>query len=501
MTPRARTPSRPTAPRTPRRVGTTATEADEKYGLDWHGKRRARQSAFTPPATTLLPCPEQSVDWETTRNVVIEGDNLEALKLLRAGFARKVKLIYIDPPYNTGKSLVYADDFSDGIRSYLKRTGRAEDGLRGGDAETFGRFHTDWLNMMYPRLSVARELLEARGILLVSIGDEELHNLRSICDELFGPQNYCGMFVWEKKKKPSFLDPNMGAVTEYVIAYARDRAHSPPFVAGAVEDGKKYPFNNAGNPLGVLRFPAGSVRFGCGDRRIRAQDMSRGNIKTRLLDDVTIAQGVNQNPFRLEGEWRYSQATLDGFVADGAELLISKVPFRPNYVHRRNASKKTSNLLSYRTNGVPTNEDATAEMRALFGADVMSYPKPTGLLKYLVRAITVDGDTIVDFFAGSGTTGVGVMLQNLEDQGTRRFILVQRPETLDARDPRQKAAAEFCRRIGKPANIAELTKERLRRESLRLRGLHPHAHADLGFRAFQLVTPASRDPRRTQELT
>ncbi len=501
MKPRARTLSRATAPRTPRGVDTTATEADEKYGLDWHGKRRARQLALTPPTSTLLPCPEQSVDWDTTRNVVIEGDNLEALKLLRADFARKVKLIYIDPPYNTGKSLVYADDFSDGVRSYLKRTGRAEDGLRGEEAETFGRFHTDWLNMMYPRLSIARELLEDRGILLVSIGDEELHNLRSICDELFGPLNYCGMFVWEKKKKPSFLDPNMGTVTEYVIAYARDRAHSPPFVAGTVEDGKKYPFNNAGNPLGVLRFPAGTVRFGCGDGRIRAQDMSRGNIKTRLLDDVTIAQGVNQNPFRLEGEWRYSQATLDGFVAAGAELLISRVPFRPNYVHRRNAAKKTSNLLSYRTNGVPTNEDATAEMRALFGADVMSYPKPTGLLKYLVRAITGDGDTVVDFFAGSGTTGVGVMLQNLEDQGTRKFILVQRPETLDAHDPRQKVAAEFCRRIGKPANIAELTKERLRRESLRLRGLHPHAHADLGFRAFQLVTPASRDPRKTQELT
>jgi adenine-specific DNA-methyltransferase len=246
----------------------------------------------------------------------------------------------------------------------------------------------------------------------------------------------------------------MGSVTDYVIAYAKNRELSPAFVAGAVEQGKKYPFNNAGNGLGILRFPPGSVRFGCKDQLIPAQDMSEGNIKTKLLDDVIIKGGVNINEFRLEGEWRYSQAKLNEFVAAGAEITISKVPFRPNYVNRSKEQKKTANLLSHRINGVPTNEDATDEMRQLFGADVMSYPKPSGLVKYLIRAASSSDDIIMDFFAGSGTTGHAVMAQNVEDGGRRRFILVQLPEPLDSNNKNQKTASQFSPTT---CNHAELT--------------------------------------------
>ena len=448
----------------------TVTDAEEKYGLNWHGKRRARQLALTPSTGTLRPCPEDSVDWYTTQNLMIEGDNLEVLKLLQKSYAGKVKLIYIDPPYNTGKDFVYPDNFQDNIRNYLELTRQVEGGQKiSSNTEASGRFHTDWLNMMYPRLKLARNLLEPSGVFLISIGDEEVHNLREVCDEIFGGENFCGVFVWEKKKKPSFLDQNIGSVTDYVVAYARNRQLTPPFVAGTVEDGKKYPFNNAGNPLSILFFPPRSVQFLCGDQVIRAQDMSEGNIKTELLDDVRIVGGVNANEFRLKGEWRYSQGKVDEFVAAKAEIVISKVPFRPNYVNRSGELKKTSNLLSHRVNGVPTNEDATEEMRKLFGADVMSYPKPTGLLKYLVRAVTSGSDIVMDFFAGSGTTACGVLLQNLEDGGARKYILVQLPEPLDPANMDQKVAAEYCDKIVKPRNIAELTKERLRRAGGKIR--------------------------------
>ena len=166
----------------------------------------------------------------------------------------------------------------------------------------------------------------------------------------------------------------MGSVTDYIVAYAKTRSLAPAFVAGSVEDGKKYPFNNAGNPSSVLCFPPRSVTFSCEDQLVHAQDMSEGNIVTELLDDVSILRGVNVNTFRLRGEWRYSQAKVDAFIAAKAEIVITKVPFRPNYVNRSGEMKKTSNLLSYRVNGVPTNEDATQEMRMLFGMDVMSYP-------------------------------------------------------------------------------------------------------------------------------
>ena len=479
-------------------------ERNEKYGLNWHGKRQARQIGLTPSMGTLRPCPDESVNWDTTQNLVIEGDNLEVLKLLQKSYSGKVKLVYIDPPYNTGNDFVYPDDFRDSIGNYMRLTGQVDgEGRRiTSNTEASGRFHTDWLNMMYPRLKLVRNLLTPGGVLFVSIGEEELHNLREICDELFGGENYCGMFVWEKKKKPSFLDHNMGSVTDYIVAYSKNRSLSPPFAAGAVEDGKKYPFNNAGNSVGVLRFPAGSVHFRCGDQLIKAQDMSEDNIKTVLLDDVVISQGRNATDFRLEGEWRYSQAKLDEFVSAKDEIVISKVPFRPNYVNRSGELKKTANLLSYRINGVPTNEDATVEMRETFQADVMSYPKPSGLMKYLVRAATSDEDIVLDFFAGSGTTAVGTMLQNSEDHSSRRFILVQLPEPLDPGNNEQKAAADYCDKLQKPRSIAELTKERLRQAGKKIKSDSPLFVGDHGFRVLKLDSSNIRtwDPDR-QNLT
>ena len=354
--------------------------------------------------------------------------------------------------------------------------------------EASGRFHTAWLNMMYPRLKVARNLLSNNGVILISIGDEELHNLRVVCDEIFGYENFCGIFIWEKKKKPSFLDRNMGTVTDYIVSYAKDRAQSPAFTTGSVKKEKKYPFNNAGNNMAVLEFPAGSVTFGLSDQIVTAQDMSEGNIKTELLNDVRIEKRKNSNAFRLRGEWRYSQSKLDEFVAVGADVFISKIPFRPNYVNRSGDQKKMANLLSYRINATPTNEDATQQAREIFGADVVSYPKPEGLLKYLIGSVSRENDIILDFFSGSGTTASGVWRQNAADSCSRRFIIVQLPQPLDTTDKTQTVAADFCDQIGRPRNLVELTKEWLRRSAKQIQRETPLFTGDFGFLVLKLDT-------------
>ena len=469
-------------------LGDAVDDGDEKYGLSWHGKRKARQLALRWSTATLRPCPEESVEWDSTRNMMIEGDNLEVLKVLQRSYTNKVKLIYIDPPYNTGKDFVYRDNHRDGITNYLKITGQLD-----GNGDKFcsntdasGRFHTNWLNMMYPRLKVARNCLRSDGIILVSIGDEEAHHLRLMCDDIFGYDNFCGTFIWEKKKKPSFLDRNMGTVTDYIVAYAKDRIQSPAFTAGLVEEGKKYPFNNAGNTMAVLTFPEKSVTFNMVDQTVAAQDMSKGNIRTELLDDVHILGGKNQGKFRLRGEWRYSQSKLNKLISEGGKILIGKVPFRPNYISQSDERKKTANLLSYRINAIPTNEDATQHARGIFGGDVVSYPKPEGLLKYLIRSVSNGDDIILDFFAGSGTTASGMLQQNVEDCCSRRFILVQLPQPLDVADRAHANAVEFCDKIGRPHNLAELTKEYLRRSGRRTKRLSSSFEVDVGFRVFKL---------------
>ena len=217
-------------------LGGAVEEREEKYGLNWHGKRQARQLALTPSTGTLRPCPEESVDWDTTQNLMIEGDNLEVLKLLQKSHAGKVKLIYIDPPYNTGEDFGYSDDFRDNIRNYLELTGQIDDEKRklSSNTETSGRFHTDWLNMMYPRLKLARNLLMSDGLLCVSIDDHEGHNVRCICDEIFGEEAFVGTLTWIATTQPD----NIGRArfglqqnVEYVFVYSKcARLDLPPFI-------------------------------------------------------------------------------------------------------------------------------------------------------------------------------------------------------------------------------------------------------------------------------
>lgn len=354
-----------------------------KLELTWIGKDDS-QNAIEP--RILIETPELSYgtvkqdilpngkDW--TGNMLIHGDNLLALKALESNFTNAVKCIYIDPPYNTGNAFEHYDD---------------------------GVEHSIWLGLMRDRLTSLRKLLTDDGVIFISIDDDECHYLKVLCDEIFGRRNFAGTIVWEKKKKPSFLS-NMGSITEYVLAYAKDSRYAPPFIYGETTVGKKYPFNNAGNGLAVLTFPAGYVRFSMPDGKVPPQNMSEGKIITKLLDEVIIENGVNKNEFRLEGEWRYSQAKLDAIVAAGEEIVISKVPFRPNHVKSGGEPKKMKNLISVAHYGMDTYEDATKESIALFGKDNFDYPKPERLISVLVGAVTQEGDLVLDSFVGSGTT-------------------------------------------------------------------------------------------------
>lgn len=416
-----------------------AADSSERFGLFWPGKKRALRAAQEPTTATLKPDFENSKDWDTTKNVFIEGDNLEVLKILQKHYHAKIKLIYIDPPYNTGNDFVYPDNYKEGLDTYLEWTRQVnEEGKKvTTNAETEGRYHSNWLNMMYPRLKLARNLLTDDGVLFISIDDNEFDNLSRLCKELFGEDNFSTTFIRQKKKKPSFLHSNVGSMTEYVVCVTRNKNSTFPFSVDTTTAGKKYPLNNAGNSLGRLTFPAGSVRFAMADGVVAPQDMSEGKIITRLTDELVIENGVNKNAFTLEGEWRYRQSRLDEIVEAGEQVTISKIPFRPNHVKVGGEVKKMHNLLTPDTYKVGTNEDGTEEVSKLLGGDYFDNPKPSSLVRVLTQAVTYDDPQaiVLDFFAGSGTTAHAVMALNAEDGGARRSIVVQLPEpVLDGSD-------------------------------------------------------------------
>lgn len=481
-------------------LGDYVDDSEERYRFVWNGKGEALRLSQTPSMGTLRPAKEEgeSKNWDETENLYIEGDNLEVLKLLQKSYFNKVKMIYIDPPYNTGGDFVYKDNFKDNIQNYKKITGQvdSEGNATTTNREYSGRYHTDWLNMMYPRLKLARNLLTDDGAIFISIDEHEVHNLKKICDEIFGDENYITELIWEKKKKPSFLNTNLGTKIEYVLVYGKDRIKVGALSVDTTEEGKKYPLNNAGNSIGNLVFPPNSVRFtNINNQTIPPQDMSKGNIKTELMNELIIENNYNVNEFTLKGEWRYSQEKLNEIINEKEEIVISNIPFRPNHVKQGGEIKKMHNLLTISTYNVGTNEDATAEQEKLLGKNYFDYTKPTGLINFLVRSLTYNepNSIILDFFSGSGTTAQAVIEQNSKDNGNRKFIMVQLPEPIEKELEAFKDGYE---------NIAEIGKERIRRagekvktelkekyeaasEEERKELKHPD-ELDIGFKVFKL---------------
>ena len=370
-------------------------------------------------------------------NKIIHGDNLEALKSLLPEYEGRVKCIYIDPPYNTGnEKWVYNDNVNDPkIKKWLGE-------VVGKQGEDLSR-HDKWLCMMYPRLKLLHKLLAEDGAVFISIDDNELANLKLLCDEIFGANNLVTNFIWERKKKPAFLSNQLGSITEYVLCYSKEIKSLPAFTSSEFKttEGKKYPLNNAGNGISILTFPEQSVQFHIDNSIIEPQDMSGGNIITKLLDKVVIVNGKNITPFRLEGEWRYSQTRLNEIISNKEELIISKIPFRPNHIKRGGDEKKIHNFLSYRTYDINTNEDASANLQSIFGQKAFDFSKPDNLLSFLIDLITDSESIILDSFAGSGTTAHAVLNLNKKDGGNRKFILVE------MEDYAESITAERVRRV------------------------------------------------------
>lgn len=455
----------------------TLTDADEKYGLNWHGKRAARQLALTPSTGTLRPCPEESVDWDSTQNLMIEGDNLEVLKLLQKSYAGKVKLIYIDPPYNTGKDFVYPDNYQDNIKNYLQLTGQTEGGRKiSSNTESNGRFHTDWLNMMYPRLKLARNLLREDGSLFLTISDTEVAKIRSIGDEIFGEENFVANVVWQKKYAVANDDPGIGIMHDHILVYRKSAAFVRGLLPRTEEQNARY--SNPDND------PNGSWTSG-----EYVSSKSKDERPTLWYPIRHPRTGAEVWP-EEHAVWRYSQEKHKEIEKEG------RLYWGPNQSYQKPRLKRYLNEVQQ---GIvpPTwwtfedcghNDEAQKEISALLDRKVFSTPKPLRLIQRILTIAAPKDAIILDFFAGSGSTAHAVLKTNIEDHGYRRYIMVQLPEPLSLDNSDQKTAAEFCDKLGKPRTIAEITKERLRRAGDKLKAENPDWQGDTGFRVFKLDT-------------
>lgn len=449
-------------------VGAVVTDVDEKYGLNWHGKRRARQLALTPSTGTLRPCPEESVNWDTTQNLMIEGDNLEVLKLLQKSYANKVKLIYIDPPYNTGKDFVYPDNFHDSIQNYLELTGQVEGGAKiGSNTDASGRFHTDWLNMLYPRLKLAHSLLRNDGVIFVSIADHEVHNLRAAMNEVFGEENFIAAVIWQKVFSPKNSARHFSEDHDYVIVYAKSAETWAPRLLPRSEEMEARYANPDNDPRGPWTSGDVSARnyYGEGTYPITSP-------AGRVIPGPPAGRywGVSAKTFQeLDRDnriwWGADGGNMPRLKRFLSEVQDGKVP-QTLWLHTE----------------VGNTQEAKKELLAAVdfpSSDlVFDTPKPTRLMRRILQlATSPDADDIViDFFAGTGTTMDALYAQNAEDGGKRRCILVQLPEPM--------AGAESAGW----KTIADVTKARIRGAGKRHREADPMFAGDVGFRVFKLDT-------------
>lgn len=465
--------------------------AEERYQFTWPDKRAAIRLANAPTNKTLRPCREESVDFDHTENLYIEGDNLEVLKLLRENYLGKVKMIYIDPPYNTGNDFVYNDDFAKGAVEFNAQSGLFdEEGNRMADpmvqnTESNGRFHTDWLNMIYPRLKVARDLLTEDGVIFISMDDSEIENLTKVCNEIFGDNNFLGIITWSKKRKGSFLSKGIISLTEYILVYCRNKASFIGLFGGVADANESQPIIKRTNRLSVLSIPANIIQTKLTDGMYKAGSYGDDINPVQLLDDVQIINGIVINPFRIRATFTWSQQMFNEQLVKGATFVINTINFqiRVFRIYEEDSFKGFGSFI----NGVEikgTNEDAYEELERLFDVKkLFDYSKPTNYIKELVNAAThFDKDSIIlDFFSGSATTAHAVMQLNAEDGGHRKFIMVQLPEKTDEKSEAYKAGYK---------NICEIGKERIRRAGKKIKadnaGKEGVERVDTGFRVLKL---------------
>jgi adenine-specific DNA-methyltransferase len=468
-------------------LGESVEVGKEVFGMRWPGKADSIRLANTPSHGTLSPDEKESVNFDTTQNLIIEGDNLEVLKLLQKSYQGKVKLIYIDPPYNTGNDFVYEDDFADGIKNYLQQTGQINDeGNRlSTNSETDGRFHSNWMNMMYPRLMLANNLLVDDGIVFVSIDDNEIGNLLSLMDETFGRNNQLAVLIWNKQH--SQQQGIFKRYHEYVVVYAKnaDLQKNIRGGEGFIDAGALKKVSRA-NPESEFTFPIG-VRF-------EAPHGTRFSGTFGDSEKVTVVSGVFEckngkttHEVTLSAGWTQKNQMKDFF--EGKEVIDSKgqrvLEFYFNSAGKLKCRKQRSTITP--ASMLPLYgmvSESTSYLAALMGAVVFDNPKPVTMISDFVSWFSMDDEIVLDFFAGSGTTAHAVMAQNAKDGGNRKFILVQLPEEVDPESDAAKAGFD---------NIADITKERVRRAGkkiieesdgkLKLKG---EEALDFGFRVLKL---------------
>lgn len=468
----------------------------ERYQFTWPDKKKAVHVAGAPTSNTLRPCREESVNFDETENLYIEGDNLEVLKLLQETYLGRVKMIYIDPPYNTGKDFVYNDEFKSNYDEYIQNSGQLdEEGNRlEKNLESNGRFHTDWLNMIYPRLKLARNLLTDDGVIFISIDDNEQANLVKLCNEIFGESNYIGIFKWNKSQNPPSLSKTLRHKFEYILCYKKNKLENKLY--GGTISGGDSPIYNGGNPLSILSFPKNSIKFDIPDGVY--SESKNSNIE--LLNSVEIKDGKNINRLTLKGKFRWSQETLEEEISKQTEIIIKSNKFSPRYARNGERKMIPSDLLSLKENGVDTNERGRKEVEELLGKEIFSFPKPTSLIKFLINTLSYyeKDDIILDFFSGSATTASAVMQLNVEDNGNRKFILVQLPEKISENSEAYKTGYK---------TITEIGKERIRRVGNKIiednkdkKGME---NLDIGFRVLKTDSSNMKDvyysPSETQQ--
>ncbi len=469
---------------------------EERYRLDWPGKTASILKANTPINKTLRPVKEDSVNFDETQNVYIEGDNFEVLKILQESYLNKVKMIYIDPPYNTGKDFVYTDNFKQTKEEYEEELGveDEEGGKLFKNTDSNGRFHSDWLSMMCERLKVARDLLKDDGVIFMSIDDNEVHNLRKIADEIFGEENFVEGYIWESTFRPDNSSKIERENAQHILLFSKNKASIPQlYGAGKKTEGLPSLTKNSMN-ISTLEFPENTVKT------FLENDVYKKGVKSsgyELHNDVNVKNGLIVNKFSLSGKMIWSQSYLNEQLANGTVIIIKNRSFVPY------SKKKVDGILAP-TTIIPKNIvgdvlEGRAEVKNLLEKSIFDFPKPVSLIKYLISTLSVKDEIILDFFSGSATTAHAVMQLNAEDGGNRKFVMVQLPEGID--EKQNKTAYDFVKNeLGKEVpTIAEIGKERIRRAGKKILEDYKEELAkratplDIGFRVYKTASTNMKD--------
>ena len=431
-------------------------EGDERYEFTWVGKKQAIAEAARPTTKTLRPVKEDSRNWDATENLYIEGDNLEVLKILQESYLGKVKMIYIDPPYNTGHDFIYRDDFGMSREEWSEKSGElSEDGDRlFENTESNGRFHSDWCSMTYSRLMLARNLLTEDGVVFISLDDGEIENLREICNEVFGEQNFLAQCVRKRRDSQANLSKNISPIHEYVVLYAKSNGNLLNKISAHInERDYKNPDNDPRGPYKTMP---------CTN-------------KGGAIYSVMTPSGKT-----ITEEWRFKRETYDRLLNDNRLVFPRDGDGKPRYKLFLSEKKSEGQLANTWLDFLASNQEATREIKSLFGnSTIFSTPKPVELIKFCMDLATKTDSIVLDFFSGSATTAHAVMQLNAEDGGHRKFIMVQLPEPCDENSEAFKAGYK---------NICEIGKERIRRAGEKIKEENPLTtqNLDIGFRVFRV---------------